>query len=430
MDANKVNNAELAKYLENHPEATHKEVIEFCKEKIVTELKEFLDRDIEKTHLDYDLGYKRKIEDAIVYRNGMRNHERLADDAMETYNGIVRQAEEVIALHKDELFAKLKYEVEVALGDLAEMNPKAAPNVPKGFGEATKSAQDDVDKGRTGYLEAMAQEGKQELLKTFARMDPTPDRIDDLKYILRKSDGVLEFELFDLLKGQTNRTLDGLDMICSKYMKMVEEAIYETALENGEEEKEEQVETLEEEDEIPNIFDTDPEKAKKAEEYWAKKRAESEAEKNKEVKLEQINYYDVEPAVPEEHVVEEPIPEEPAKEDLTVEETKKMDPKVAEIAIYLEKFRLLAEEKMTEGFDPKEALAEAQNLLIQEAQREVEQEKAEKQEKSGLEDVMNDPNVRSSEVKDTIQVVKQEREETKSKPLNEMTPEEIADLFR
>ena len=58
---------------------------------------------------------------------------------------------------------------------------------------------------------------------------------------------------------------------------------------------------------------------------------------------------------------------------------KKVNPEISELAFHLEEFKLLITVKMAEGLDLKQAMEEAQKIIIQEAERKIEQRKEENQ---------------------------------------------------
>jgi len=395
MKVEEVIDQNLAKFLEKNPDATYKTVIEFCKEQIIAELDEFVKKDNQRMYLDMEPGYADRVAEAIAYRNGMRRHEELADDAYRSVKGTRTQAEEVLENHSDELVEKLRFEIETTLDELAEKEPGTTTEVPMMFGDSSVRVQEEKDRGRTKYIESMAQETKQEIMSAFARIEMDPDRKSDLKRILSRYDGIFEVDVYKQLKGQNDRILDELGNICHKYMKMIDEAIHQSAKEKEEleEKAKEPVQEEKSEEEKINYYDMEPEELS---ENLSNKDVPKDAV---QVELsEEIDYYGEET-------------KDEKQEKLSEEKTKKVNPEISELAFHLEEFKLLITVKMVEGLDLKQAMEEAQKIIIQEAERKIEQRKEERPEqgKSGLEDVTNDPNVKFSDVKDAIVTIASER---------------------
>lgn len=412
MKVEQINNPDLARFLDSHPEATVQQVIDFCEENILEEIKDFIMRN--RVELDFDTRYRSKIQDAISYKSGMRNHDMLADEAAETYQQIANQVSQLLEVHDYELFEKIRREISEKIDELRNIRPSLTTEVPMMMGMEAADRQKEEDRDASLKLEEKADKARQEILLQFKRIELDLDRNYELKRLLRKSEGMLSEELNRALASKDDRVLDELDMICHKYMSMIQEAIQETAREMEEQENGEKVEEITpeggEELEVEakaeaevktelesEVRETEPEEI------------ESEAEKNEQLQAEEFSH----DATIEENNAENP-------EQLSV--AKKVDSKLLELESNLLKFRFLITTKMVEGLSLEDAMKEAQRIVLQDAQNEIEQRKNEPQ-KSGLEDVIADPNVKSSDVNQAFQAISQQRQEAQKQ--TEQKKEEI-----
>lgn len=406
MKSEEVQNLNLAKYLERNPEATLQDVIDYCKREVEGQLEEFIEIDHKKNAEEMQImlnsRYIETIYDDICYRNGMRNHQEIAEDAINNYNVTKRQIEEMISNHAKEVLGKIKVVFENELDKLSGEKSNNIAQVPTKIGENERKEIDSTDKGRITFFERIVADDKATILKNFAYIDRTPERIQNLEKDLKRYSGIYGVppeQLQKVLNDQTGRIFNEFDSLCNKYMKMIEEAVHQLA----KEEKQEESEKRYYDDEVLKA-DTD----------YKPRHQKKEPEKS---------YFDEE--LVEEATVEEPKSLEPedAKDAKRI-----ISPELAGLATTLENFKTLVMMEINEGLDLKAALDKVQELMLLEEQKKLEEKKsAEKLEaerhdpgKSGLEDVMEDPEIKESDVTKALQEITRDGKEDKIKEESEI----------
>lgn len=268
LNPNQIQNSKLRNFIESHPEATMKEIIEYCKEMAINTIDSIVSQD----NITFDFNseeYKNMILGELIPFERETVHIKKYDDLQYDANSMLKvifnQLEEILSLHGKDFSQKLKQILDQEFYEIMTIRPStryesSSNNV---IASNLKEAQDMDDKYEIQRLDEKMRQNKQEILDRFKQLlsidlkeygmnleggrgnwsfvlNPkhqkgAQDKINALVIILNKSKDLFRHNLLNEILKQNDRIFEEFQKIRRDYMAIIEEAMIQTAKEDSKE---------------------------------------------------------------------------------------------------------------------------------------------------------------------------------------------------
>ncbi len=275
MNINRIENDELRHFMERKPDASFREIVEFCRQKFdtaIAELTSTYTRNLEKALDSRELrGTPGKLQDVMepVVRQtrNIKDYRSLQDFAIHRMNGFIADVDTIANSHTGSFISSLRHIIDSEFDEIGMISPNIRTELDSVYSisdrkmYSRKEEQDTEDRKMAADLRNKVQTTKQEIHKQFAELSKQdalnfgviyePNRgvtqdtaligritskAQDLASILKSSNQFFQSDITYALSQNNEGILQEIQGIVKSCRHIMDEAVYQISREIREEE--------------------------------------------------------------------------------------------------------------------------------------------------------------------------------------------------
>lgn len=325
MNINRIDNRELRNFIEKKPEATFKDIIDFCMQKFDDAMAELdssdtkrLQRELNNDNLNSSPSKFKDIIQPFVRENQNRPYyNRLQDRAMQMTKKVMKDVETLKDTHSAEFINSLKKVVHDEFDDIRMITPNRRTDLNSIYKDTNRSmqsrkeTQDSNDKKKTNNISNDASHEQESIMNDFVELstaeqqnygftfeggrgsrrvvpikrvfDGVKAKIEQLASLFKSTKNFLNYDMIGTLTHDNARILEEVQSTVRECRNIIDEAVYQISKEQIEEElrrddqrREDIRKKLEEEDRA--LEAKRAERKKEEEQYMARAQAKHKSE--------------------------------------------------------------------------------------------------------------------------------------------------------